>query len=62
MGLEEIDHSSTTHFAYGNYLKRNENTIEVCQLFMNFEKTYNSIRRESLYNNLIKFGIPKKLD
>ena len=26
-----------------------------------FEKAYDSITRESLYDNLIKFGVPKKL-
>jgi hypothetical protein len=31
------------------------------QLFIDFKKAYNSVRREVLYNILIKFGIPKKL-
>ena len=30
---------------------------DVCQLFIDFEKAYDSIKRESL----IKFGVPKKL-
>jgi len=33
----------------------------VCQLFIDFKKTYDSIRREALYNILIEFGIPVKL-
>ena len=33
----------------------------VCQLFIDFEKAYDSIKRESLYDILIKFGVPKKL-
>jgi Reverse transcriptase (RNA-dependent DNA polymerase). len=33
----------------------------VCQLFIDFEKAYDFIKRESLYNILIKFGVPKNL-
>ena len=33
----------------------------VHQLFINFKKAYDSVRREVLYNILMKFGIPKKL-
>ena len=33
----------------------------VHQLFVNFKKAYDSVRREALYNILIEFGIPKKL-
>jgi sorting nexin-29 len=33
----------------------------VHQLFIDFKKAYNSVRREVLYNILIEFGIPKKL-
>ena len=31
------------------------------QLFIDFKKVYDSVRREALYNTLIEFGIPKKL-
>ena len=31
------------------------------QLFIDFKKAYDSVRREVLYNFLIEFGIPKKL-
>jgi hypothetical protein len=31
------------------------------QLFIDFKKAYNSVRREALYNILIEFGIPWKL-
>ena len=34
---------------------------DVCQLLIDFEKAYDSIKRESLYDILIKFGVPKKL-
>ena len=33
----------------------------VHQLFIDFKKAYDSVRREALYNLLIEFGIPKKL-
>ena len=33
---------------------------DICQLFIDFEKAYDSIKRESLYDILIKFGVPKK--
>jgi hypothetical protein len=33
----------------------------VHQLFIDFKKAYDSVRREKLYNILIQFGIPKKL-
>jgi hypothetical protein len=31
------------------------------QLFIDFKKAYDSVKREVLYNILLKFGIPKKL-
>jgi hypothetical protein len=33
----------------------------VQQLFIDFNKAYNSVKREVLYNILLEFGIPKKL-
>jgi hypothetical protein len=30
-------------------------------LFIDFKKAYNSIKREVLHNNMLEFGIPKKL-
>jgi purine nucleoside phosphorylase len=33
----------------------------VHQLFIDFKKAYDSVRREVLYNILIKFGVPMKL-
>jgi hypothetical protein len=32
---------------------------KVCRLFIDFEKAYDSIKRESLYDILIKFGYQK---
>jgi len=33
----------------------------VHQLFIDFKKAYDSVRKEAFYNILIEFGIPKKL-
>jgi Reverse transcriptase (RNA-dependent DNA polymerase). len=41
--------------------KKWEFNNEVCQLFIHFEKAFDSIKRESLYNILIKIGVPRKL-
>jgi hypothetical protein len=40
---------------------KKEYNERVPQLFTDFKKTYDSIRREDLYNILIEFGIPMKL-
>jgi hypothetical protein len=32
----------------------------VQQLFIDFKKAYDSVRREALYNIIIEFGIPQK--
>jgi len=41
--------------------KKWENNEEVHQLFIDFKKAYDSIRREVLCKILIEFGIPRKL-
>jgi hypothetical protein len=41
--------------------KKWEYNEAVHQLFIDFKKAYNSVRREVLYNILIEFGIPMKL-
>jgi hypothetical protein len=33
----------------------------VHQLFSDFKKDYNSVKREVLYNIMLEFGVPKKL-
>jgi hypothetical protein len=35
--------------------------VTVHQLFVDFKKAYDSLRREVLYSILIKFGVPTKL-
>jgi len=46
--------------AVAKYLKKWEYSEEVHQLFIDFKKAYDSVRREVLYNILIEFGIPRK--
>ena len=41
--------------------KKLEYNEAVHQLFIDFKKAYDSVRREVLYNILIEFGIPRKL-
>ncbi|KAJ4432109.1 hypothetical protein ANN_20724 [Periplaneta americana] len=41
--------------------KKWEYKSTVHQLFIGFKKTYDSVKREDLYNIVIEFGIPKKL-
>jgi hypothetical protein len=41
--------------------KKWEYNGEVCQLFVDFEKAYDSVRREVLYNTVTGFGRPMKL-
>ena len=43
------------------FWKKWEYNEAVRQLFIDFKKAYDSIRREVLYNILIEFGIPMKL-
>ena len=48
--------------AFDKYLRKKwEYNEAVHQLFVDFKKAYDSVRREVLYNFLIEFGIPKKL-
>jgi len=41
--------------------KKWEHHEAVHQLFIDFKKAYDSVRREGLYNILIEFGVPQKL-
>jgi hypothetical protein len=41
--------------------KKREYNEAVYQLFVDFKKAYDSVRKEVLYNILTQFGIPKKL-
>ena len=41
--------------------KKWEYNEAVHQLFIDFKKAYDSVRKEVLYNTLMEFGVPKKL-
>jgi hypothetical protein len=41
--------------------KKWEYNVTVHQLFIDFKKAYDSVRREVLYNIFIEFGIPRKV-
>jgi len=48
--------------AFAKYLRKKwEYNEEVHQLFIDFKKAYDSVRREVLYKILIEFAIPRKL-
>ena len=47
--------------SYCRTLYEREYNEEVHQLFIDFKKAYDSVRREVLYKIHIEFGIPKKL-
>jgi hypothetical protein len=49
--------------AFIRYWRKNGSTMRqtVHQLFIVFKKAYDSMRREVLYNILIRFGVPMKL-
>ena len=55
--------STTDHlFCIRHMLEKKwEYNEAVHQLFIDFKKAYDSVRREVLYNILMEFGIPKKL-
>jgi len=55
--------SATDHiFCIRQILEKKLEYIEaVHQLFIDFKKAYDSVKREVLYNILVEFGVPKKL-
>ena len=67
LGIINVDSDATgrlliIYSAFGKYLKKKwEYNEAVHQLFIDFKKAYDSVRREVLYNILVEFGIPKKL-
>jgi hypothetical protein len=60
----DVIHRATTDqiFFFRQILEKKwEYNGTVHQLFIDFNKAYDSVRREALYNILIEFGIPRKL-
>ena len=67
MGIINVDSDATSRLliiysAFGKYVRKKwEYNEAVHQLFIDFKKAYDSVRREVLYNILIEFRIPKNL-
>jgi len=38
-----------------------EHNVEIHQIFVDFQKAYDSIRRDKLYTIMVHFGIPNEL-
>ena len=60
MALGGIDQTSTIFSILQILEKKWEYNKDVFQLFIDFEKAYDSIKRESLFNILIKFGVQNR--
>jgi sorting nexin-29 len=61
-GLGRIRSATDQIFCIRQILKNKWKYSEtVHQLFIDFKKAYDSVRREVLYNILIEFGVPMKL-
>ena len=62
VAFDETDRLLIIYSAFAKYLRKKwEYNEEVHQLFIDFKKAYDSVRREVLYKILIEFGIPRKL-
>jgi hypothetical protein len=59
--FEAISQLLIIYSAFVKYLKKLEYNETVHQLYIDFKKAYDSVRRENLYNILIGFGVPRKL-
>jgi hypothetical protein len=58
MDFGTVDPLLSRYFASVRYWSKSGNTVY--NLFINFKKTYDSVRREVLNNILIEFGMPLK--
>jgi hypothetical protein len=56
VGSDVTDQLLIRSFAFAKYWRRNGNNMR-----HDFEKAYDSVRREVLNNILIEFGVPMKL-
>jgi len=62
VAFDETDRLLIIYSAFAKYLRKKwEYNEEVHQLFIDFKKAYDSVRREVLYKILIEFIIPRKL-
>jgi hypothetical protein len=60
-GYDATDQLLIIYSAFTKYKKKWGQKVAVHQLFIDFKKSYDSVRREVLYNILVKFGIPMKM-
>jgi hypothetical protein len=62
VGFDVTDQLLVRFSAFVRYWRKNVGYNEtVHQLFVDFKKAYDSVRREVLYNILIEFELPMKL-
>jgi hypothetical protein len=61
VGFEVTDHLLIRCSAFVSSLEKWEYNETVHQLFIDFKKAYDSVRREVLYNILTEIGVPMKL-
>jgi hypothetical protein len=60
--FDVIDQRPIEFYVSGRFWRKKwEHNGRVYQLFIDFKKAYDSVRREVLYNILIEFGIPMKI-
>jgi hypothetical protein len=60
VGFDVTDQLLIRLLAFVRYLRKNGSVMRH-QLFIDFKKAYDSVRREVLYSILIEFGAPMKL-
>jgi hypothetical protein len=61
VGFDVTDQLLSTFSAFVIYWRKKWEYNEIVhQLFIDFQKAYDSMRREVLYNILIEFGVPMK--
>jgi hypothetical protein len=58
VGFDVTDQLLNSSSAFVRYW-RNNGTVQ--QIFIDFTKTYDSVRRQGLYSTLIQFGVAMKL-
>ena len=59
---EEESHASTTFSRYGRFWNKAQNgTVQIYIAFIDFEKAFDSLHRESLWRILRHYGIPQKM-
>jgi hypothetical protein len=61
LGTINVDFDDQIFYIRQIFEKKWEYNGTVHQLFIDFKKAYDSVRKEVLYNTLIEFGIPRKL-